>query len=101
MKQLVIWLKDVVTHILAVFKSKNTEVIMPVRSISKSQRINEIMSQPEVQKLKNELTISQGNEFLEMLADNSNSNKQSTTTTKNVELEDAIDKQKQFLRKFI
>ncbi len=33
-------------------------------------------------------------------ADNSNSNKQSTARSRNVELEDAIDKQKDFLRKF-
>ena len=68
MTRLAIWFKEMVTRILVAFKLKNTPVTMPEPSIMKSQRINEIMSLPEVQKLKNEMTIKQGNQFLDLVA---------------------------------
>ncbi len=68
MIKLVTWFKEKVIHILAAFKSKSTPATMQDQSIMKSQRINEIMRLPEVQKLKNELTIKQGNQFLDLLA---------------------------------
>ena len=34
----------------------------------KLQKLDQIMQQPEMQKLKNELTIQQGNEFLDLIA---------------------------------
>ena len=68
MIRLVIWFKEMIIRILAAFKSKNTPAITPDQLITKSQRINEIMSLPEVQRLKNEMTIKQGNQFLDLLA---------------------------------
>ena len=68
MIKLLTWFKEMVTHIRAAFKSKNIPVIMPDPLITKPQRINEIMSLPEVQQLKNELTINQGKQFLELVA---------------------------------
>jgi hypothetical protein len=57
-----------VTRIHAAFKSKNIVVTTPDPSISKLQKLDQIMQQPEMQKLKNELTIQQGNEFLDLIA---------------------------------
>ena len=68
MKQLVTWFKEMVTRILVAFKLKSTQVITPDPLITRPQRINEIMSLPQVQKLKNEMTIKQGNEFLDLVA---------------------------------
>ena len=68
MIKLLTWLKEMVTRIRAAFKSKNTAVTTPDPSISKLQKLDQIMQQPAMQKLKNELTIQQGNEFLDLIA---------------------------------
>jgi hypothetical protein len=68
MKQLVIWLKEMVTRIRVVFSSKRTPAITPDQLILKPQRIKQIMQLPEMQKLKNQMIIDQGEEFLELVA---------------------------------
>jgi len=68
MIKLLIWLKQASTRILAVFKSKNTQVTTPDLSTTRLQKIDQIMSKPEYQQLKHELTIKQGNDFLDLIA---------------------------------
>ena len=68
MIKLLTWLKQASTRILAVFKSKNTQVTMPDQSTTRLQKIDQIMSKPEFQQLKHELTIKQGNDFLDLIS---------------------------------
>ena len=68
MIKLLTWLKQASTRILAVFKSKNTQVTMPDQSTTRLQKIDQIMAKPEFQQLKHEMTIKQGNDFLDLLA---------------------------------
>ena len=68
MIKLLTWLKQASTRILAVFKLKNTQATMPDQSTMRLQKIDQIMSKPEFQQLKHELTIKQGNDFLDLIA---------------------------------
>ena len=68
MKQLAIWLRQGIIHILAAFKLKSSVVTTPEVSTTKPQKVKEMMNHPDVQRIRNEMIVKQGNEFLDLVA---------------------------------
>ena len=101
MKQLAIWLKQGIIHILAAFKLKSSVVTTPEVSTTKPQKVKEIMNHPDVQRIPNtKIRHRSKNDSRNGDGDNSKTDETSTAAIKNIELEDAISKQQSFLRKF-